>query len=309
MALHARLIGADEQDAGARHRHAAVDLARRLPPLVAEAQQIASSVAHGVHGRRRAGIGESFWQFRPFVQGESAAGIDWRRSARDDRTYVREREWEAAQTIWLWVDRSPSMAYVSSLARQPKLDRALILALAAADLLVRGGERVGLHGLTRAFATRAVVDRLCEALVLAGRGAAQAEELPQPTPLPTRSRAVLIGDFISDPQSIARTVAALASQGARGQIVLISDPLEETFPFQGHVELHDADSTSRLRLGEGRSLRGTYLARLAAHRAAIGDAARAHGWTVMTHRTDESAAQALLTLAMGLSNAAPGGAH
>ena len=110
---------------------------------------------HGAHGRRRAGTGEAFWQFRPFGPGEAVSRIDWRRSARDDRTYVREREWEAAQTVWLWIDRSPSMAFVSDLAREPKLDRALVLGLAAADLLVRGGERVGLLGLTRAMATRA----------------------------------------------------------------------------------------------------------------------------------------------------------
>ena len=86
----------------------------------------------------------------PLRAGESAAGIDWRRSARDDRLYIREREWETAHTVAIWIDRSPSMGFISSLARQSKIDRALVLGLAAADLLVRGGERVGLLGLTRA---------------------------------------------------------------------------------------------------------------------------------------------------------------
>ena len=142
-------------------------MARRLPEICVSAREVASSVMHGVHGRRRAGMGEAFWQFRPFTPGESAGRIDWRRSARDDRIYIREREWEAAQTIWLWIDRSPSMAYVSSLARHSKLDRALVLGLAAADLLVRGGERVGLLDLTRPIASRAVVDRLAQALASA----------------------------------------------------------------------------------------------------------------------------------------------
>ena len=102
-----------------------------------------------MHGRRRAGIGETFWQFRPFVAGESTTGIDWRRSARDDRIYIREREWEAAHTVAIWIDRSPSMGFISNLALQSKSDRALVLGLAAADLLVRGGERVSLLGLTR----------------------------------------------------------------------------------------------------------------------------------------------------------------
>src|SRR3984957_14153320 len=98
----------------------ATTLSARLPSLVVAARQVAQSVMHGVHGRRRAGPGETFWQFRPFLSGEPSGAIDWRRSAREDRAYVREREWEAAHTVWIWIDRSPSMAFVSQLARASK---------------------------------------------------------------------------------------------------------------------------------------------------------------------------------------------
>ncbi len=306
MALHARMLDAAERELGVRHRHGATDLSRRLPAIMVAAQQIAASVTHGLHGRRQAGVGKSFWQFRPFVSGESAAAVDWRRSARDDRTYIREREWEVAQTVWLWIDRSPSMAFESTLASQSKLDRALTLGLAAADLLVRGGERVGLHGLTRAFAARTVVDRLAEALVADERLAAPAEELPRPTPLPSRSRAILFSDFLAEPEAIARTITALSTNGAVGQLVMIVDPMEETFPFEGHVELLDSDTPARLRLGEARGLRETYIGKLTAHRAAITEAARSHGWALTIHRTDQPAAPALLALAMSLG-AAPRG--
>jgi uncharacterized protein (DUF58 family) len=307
MAAQARFLEAGERAVGPGQRHAALALAQKLPALVVSAQQIAASVAHGVHGRRRTGPGESFWQFRPFVAGESAAGIDWRRSARDDRTYVREREWEAAQTVWLWIDRSPSMAFQSSLAPQSKLDRALVLGLAAADLLVRGGERVGLHGLTPALASRGIIDRLGEALA-SDRSAGAEADLPVPRPLSARSRAILVSDLLADPQAIGTTLTALASAGAQGQLLVIADPLEETFPFQGHVELRDSDSPARLRLGEALAMRDTFLERLAAHRDALATAARAVGWTVQTHRTDQSAAQALLTLASGLAPALRAGA-
>ncbi len=309
MPVTARILDESERRPGGSQQQGALDLARRLPALVVAAKEIASSALHGVHGRRRAGIGENFWQFRPFVAGESTAGIDWRRSARDDRTYIREREWEAAQSVWMWIDRSPSMGYCSALTEHSKLDRALVLGLAAADLLVRGGERVGLHGLTKAFATRGVIDRLAEALAVEDRGAAATAELPPALPLPARSRGVLIGDFLSEPTAIAGSLEILASNGALGQILLIADPYEETFPFDGHVELQDSDSAARLRLGEASALRETYLARLAAHRDALAQAARTLGWTVMIHRTDHSAARALLTLAMGLAPALLGKAN
>ena len=117
--VDARLLDPSERAAEARHQRGALDLARRLPALLVAAKEVAATVMHGVHGRKRAGVGETFWQFRPFVWGESTTRIDWRRSARDDRVYVREREWEAAHTVWVWMDRSPSMAYVSTLAMQP----------------------------------------------------------------------------------------------------------------------------------------------------------------------------------------------
>src|SRR6185312_2886115 len=126
---------------------------------------IAATVIHGLHGRRRSGSGENFWQFRRFVSGEEARRIDWRRSARDDHLYVREQEWEAAHTIWIWPDRSPSMTFASGLGRESKLDRALTIGFALAEVLVDAGERVGLPGLMRPTGSRAVIDRMAEAIV------------------------------------------------------------------------------------------------------------------------------------------------
>ncbi len=309
----ARLLSPAAREAGHAHGREALALARRLPDICVSAREVASSVMHGVHGRRRAGIGEAFWQFRPFVTGEAINRIDWRRSARDDRTYVREREWEAAQTIWIWMDRSVSMAFVSDLALQSKLDRALVLGLAAADLLVRGGERVGLLGLTRAMASRQIVERMAEALMRSPNGAE--DDLPRALPLPARSRAILIGDWLCDASAFTTTLQALSADGARGHVVAIADPVEETFPFAGHVEFADLDSSARLRLGEATTLRDTYLGRLAAHRDTLSNTCRRLGWSFGVHRTDRPASEALLRLAVlsadGGSSATPaaGGAQ
>jgi len=293
-------------DQGGRHiaqgeQQAAINLARRLPSLVVAAREVASSLMHGMHGRRRAGMGETFWQFRPFVSGESTTRIDWRRSARDEHIYVREREWEAAHTVWIWTDRSASMAYVSTLAPQSKLERAIVLGFAAADLLVRGGERAGALGLTPPLATRSIVERFAEAILVADRNAsAEPEELPRAAPLAPRTRAVLISDFLSDPARIASTIATLSARGARGHLVMISDPIEETFPFQGHTEFMDVDSSAMLRVGQAESFRADYIRRLTQHRLEVQEAARARGWSFALHRTDRPASEALLALRMQL---------
>jgi uncharacterized protein (DUF58 family) len=91
-------------------------------------------------------MGETFWQFRAYQAGDAAGEIDWRQSARSRGLFVREQEWEAAESVWLWCDLSRSMSFRSGQALPPKWERAALLALALASLLVRGGERVALLG-------------------------------------------------------------------------------------------------------------------------------------------------------------------
>src|SRR6201985_3759984 len=140
-------------------------LAASLPRLVLEARRIAANVIHRVHGRGRAGAGESFWQYRRFVSGEPSQNVDWRRSARDDHLYDREQEWESAHTVWLWPDRLPSMAFASKQARDSKLERALIVSFALAELLVSGGERVGIPGPMNPTSNNNVIDKMAQAML------------------------------------------------------------------------------------------------------------------------------------------------
>lgn len=302
MAVQARLLDRDERLVGAAQQQGSLDLARRLPSLIVAAKEIASSLMHGVHGRRRSGTGENFWQFRPFVAGESANNVDWRRSARDDRLYVREREWESAHTVWIWIDRSSSMAFTSNLAMQSKHDRAVVLGLAAADLLVRGGERVGLLGLTRPVASRNIIERLAETMLVDPRGID--DDLPPPGALAPRVRALLLSDFLTPIPEIAARISDLATRGARGHLAMIADPIEETFPFTGHTEFVDVDSAAVMRIGQAESFRGEYIRRLAAHRDAVADIAKSKGWSFAIHRTDRPASEALLALRTRLEQSA-----
>ena len=284
----------------------AATLAARLPSLVIAARRIAQSVMHGVHGRRQAGPGETFWQFRPFVSGEPAARVDWRRSARENHAFVREREWEAAHTLWLWFDRSESMDFGSELAGGSKVDRAAVLTLALADLAVRGGERVGLLGLSRPIAARGIIDRFAEILAASDRvDGARPPPAPPIAPIAARSKVVMIGDFLSPGDEVARSFAALGANGAEGQVLMICDPLEETFPFEGHTEFLAPGDVARLRAPRAQNLRAAYLDRLAAQRESVRAASARQGWDFALHRTDESAAAALLSLHARLSERGP----
>jgi uncharacterized protein (DUF58 family) len=271
-------------------------LADQLPDLQVEAVRIANTVAHGIHGRRRAGPGETFWQFRQFQSNDSATLIDWRRSASSDHLFVREREWEAAHTVWLWPDLSPSMDFRSDLAPATKRDRVLILTLALAELLVRGGERVGLLGLTRPTASRRATTKLAEALALNARTALLAESLPPPERVGRFSGVILISDFLDPVEPLIARLRTIAGDQVSGHLVQVLDPAEETLPYEGRAEFLGLEGDHRWLAERTENLRGAYRARLEAHRAAVRAAAQSLGWTFLLHHTDRSAAEPLLAL-------------
>ena len=268
-------------------------LAATLPRLILEARRVAATVIHGLHGRRRAGPGESFWQYRRFVSGEPASRIDWRRSARDDHLYVREHEWEAAHTVWIWPDRSPSMAFASPLVRDTKLYRALVVTLALAEVLVAGGERVGIPGLMRPTGSRNVIDRMAQAIVHDHNERTSLPPTFSPSPL---AEIVLLSDLWSEIGEVRRTITQLSGGGAHGHVVQIVDPAEETFPYWGRVEFVEPEGGGRVTAGRAETWRTDYAARVRGHRAEIRAETDRLGWSFAIHRTDRPASDLLLAL-------------
>src|SRR6201999_4529566 len=272
-------------------------LAESMPRLVLEARRVASSVLHGVHRRPPAGPGENFWQYRRFNSGEPAQNVDWRRSARDDHLYVREQEWEAAHTVWLWPDRSPSMAFASKGARDSKLERGLIVTFALAELLVAGGERVGVPGLMNPTASRNVIDKMAQAML--HDDAARASLPPSFVPS-TLAEIVVLSDFWSPMPEIRTMLAGLSASGAHGTLIQIVDPAEETFPYSGRIEFVEPEGAGMITAGRAERWATDYVERVALHRDQIRAETDRLGWLFSTHTTSRSAAELLLFLHGGM---------
>ncbi|MFD1911566.1 DUF58 domain-containing protein [Halodurantibacterium flavum] len=277
----------------ARLRRDAEALATGLPALLADAEHLAATLILGEHGRRRAGTGDEFWQYRPAMPGDPARSIDWRRSARSDAHFIREKEWQAAQTVSLWVDDSRSMAFSGDAQRPDKGARARRLGLALALLLLRGGERVGLLPNVPARAGQAQAMPLAAALIAEG---ADEYGVPGTDMLPPQSRAVFLSDFLGDPAPVRGALAAAADRGVRGVLVQVLDPVEEAFPYEGRTIFESMTGRLRHETLRAGDLRRAYLARLAERRAELADLAQAVGWRFSTHHTGEPAQAALLWL-------------
>jgi uncharacterized protein (DUF58 family) len=281
------------------HERAAA-LSANLPPLMVAADRVASTVAQGMHGRRRVGQGESFWQYRHYEWGDPIRQIDWRRSGKSDLVYLRENEWEAAQSVWLWCDSSPSMDY-SSLRKLPtKKDRAQLLALALGSLLVRGGEHIaplGRH--MRPTMGRTALFLLAQSLAETHSQTGIAS-LPPFEPLPRYGRVVLISDFLEPLDAMRRSIGLLADRGVDGYVLQILDPSETDLPFTGRTRFEGMEKEGNALIGRVEGVREDYRATLTEHQQGLKDIARVSGWHYGLHITDRPAEEALLRLFVNL---------
>ncbi len=277
----------------------AEQLAAALPPLMVAAERVAATVSQGVHGRRRVGQGETFWQFRRYQVGDCRQSIDWRQSAKRGPVYVRENEWEAAQSIWMWRDCSASMNYRSSKKLPCKEARASLLLLGLASLLLRGGERVGLLGSASAPAPgRTTLKRMAAAIEGESHGP---ENLPGFEPLPRYGCVVLIGDFLAPMEETGKLIDSFTARGLRGHMLKVMDPAEETLPFSGRVNFEGMENEAEILVPRVEAVRDKYRAAVAAHHHSLTSLAGRAGWTFAVHRTDHPPQTALMAMFQALS--------
>ena len=281
---------------------AAEALGARLPPLLIAADRVASTVAQGVHGRRRVGQGDSFWQFRRFVSGDPLARIDWRQSAKSGRGapdgwFIRETEWEAAQTVCLWRDGSDSMRWRSRQVATEKRDRANLLLLSLASLLLRGGERVMMvqQG-ARSVTSRSGLDRLAAEL----DAATDESGLPPEVRLPRHGTVVLFSDFLSPLDEIQALIGRFAAVPVTGYLLQILDPAETALPYHGRVRFRGLEKDGDALIPRVESVRDAYAKRLRAQQDGLASISAAAGFGFGVHRTDHPPELALLTLYQAL---------
>ncbi len=270
--------------------------AARLPPLLAQAEHLAGTVLLGEHGRRRSGMGDDFWQYRPVQPGDSLRMIDWRRSAKSDAQFVRQREWQVAQSIMMWVDTAPSMQFTSDKTTPSKADRARLLALSLAILLIRSGERVGLTGTD-------LPPRRGEAQILRLADMFLRDDLegelpdygtPEARAMLPHARAVFISDFMGDFEAVSAALTKASDRGVRGVCLQVLDPAEESFPYRGRAIFESMGGALTHDTKKADDLKKRYLERLAERQAALKDLCRVTGWLYGYHTTQHTTQSALL---------------
>jgi uncharacterized protein (DUF58 family) len=269
-------------------------LGASLPPLLVDAERLAAAVSLGVHGRRKAGMGETFWQFRRYAQGDARSVIDWRQSAKSQHLFVREREWEAAETVWVWRDGSSSMDFASDRNLCTKRERANLLALALASLLVRGGERVAIFGDREGPAGgRIALRHMARALA---DGQANDSAMPPQMTFGKRAQVIWLSDFLSPLADIEGALGRMAQTGLSGHLVQVVDPAEQDFPFSGRTRFEWRNLRDSEIFGRAETARDLYRRRFEAQSEGVRALARNFGWSFLLHRSDARPEPALIAL-------------
>ncbi|MFM1975818.1 MAG: hypothetical protein RL145_664 [Pseudomonadota bacterium] len=268
-------------------------LANSLPALLIDARKTAASLMLGAHGRRRAGMGEAFWQHRELLDGETLRQVDWRRSARSDRLFVREMERESPASLQIWVDTRPSMVWRNQTSRPTKAERALVIAQALAMAAKAGGERVSTLLGGQVFGQE---EAFLDALIASG----SRFDANPPIDAGRLSQILLVSDGLEPIEIWAERLRRLSSAAQSVLLVLIRDPDEEAFPFEGRVSFTAPGGATPVVIGQAGAARDdyqrTYRLHFEALRAALG---QARG-SLLSHATDQPALPVTLQAAAQL---------
>ncbi len=278
-------------------------ISAKLPNLLVAAERVAISVMQGVHGRKKTGQGESFWQFREYDSSDSIRDIDWRKSAKSDKIFIKQKEWEASQSIYLWRDSSKSMDYSFGKKIDKKLYIADLILTSLSILLINGGEQVSLLGSDgKKFRTKTAIPELVEYNIN--------NQFPmiENKPLPSNSNIILIGDFLGDISELDKFLSSLQQRQINIMLIQILDRSEIDLPFLGNVDFHGLEMEEMVKIPDVNAIKEQYKAKINAHNQKLEQLAKKKSVSFIRHMSDENLEKSMQEIYQRLSKNINGGA-
>lgn len=278
-------------------RQKAAAEAERIPDLILQGERIATSILSGEHAQHRAGSGEKFWQYREYDPSDRPQDIDWRQTAKGDRVFIRQKEWQTTQTALFWCQNNAAMAYHSDKSLPSKHDAAIVMALALSILATNAGEQIAaLNSNDMPGRQDNAMEKMAQHMVND-----KTDELPDTTAMKAikNSTIFLLGDFLAPVDGIKDRLRHLRERSDNIVLIQILDPAELTLPFDGRIIFRSPDSTTQHseQLVENiETVRDEYQKRIHAHIKALAALCRKQGWHYIQHRTDASAGESLQML-------------
>lgn len=257
--------------------------AAHLPDMQLRADKAAQSIFNADHNQHKTGTGEKFWQYREYIFGDRPQDIDWRQSAKGDRIYIRQKEWQTTQTALFWCQNNEAMQYHGNAKTPTKAEEAITISLALAKMVTRTGEQIALlDGRLRAGRNEKALNKLGETLCYPNNKALPNANIHD---LPRHASLFLVGDFLSDPALVEKALKPLHGYVDNAVLVQVLDPAELTLPFSGHMVFRQSAEAQKYPITSVSSVRADYQSRVQSHIAALQDICRKFQWHYCLHES------------------------
>jgi len=273
-----------------------------LPDLEMQARYLVSGFLSGLHRSPLRGGSSEFKEFRPYLPGDEMKDVDWKVFARTGKLHIRLREEDTDMSCYLLLDRSASMDFKGPRGSMRKWDYARAIAAAFIHFLHKQRDSVSLafagagleefvKSASRASHMHNLMAKLhCNAAAMSSGLPAAIETLAGL--VRRRSIAIVISDFYAEPSELYSAASKLRRRNCELIFIQTLDPRELDFDFDEPLLLKELESQAVMPVSPD-IIRDAYKSRVAAHLAAVEDAARSLGGDYALFRSDEVPLQAL----------------
>lgn len=244
----------------------------------------------GQNKQKTVGLGEDLWQLRLATEYDSHEHIDWRRSARDNKLYIKEYEKETFSKIFLWADLSQSMHFQSKMAHRAKAEHALLLLLTLAEFFTQCQKACDLANLLTNV-QKDGAQKIAQAL-------SHYRKLPKYPDLAsfrTGGDLIIISDFLHYDDFFQKLKNIDPMQHTITLIEII-DPAEEHFPYEGAIDFKNFQEKNILTFKNTQAVKKEYLQIYKKRREILQSITQKQGWNYIRSHTDDAVEKTFLSL-------------
>ncbi len=224
--------------------------------LSLRAKLIVEGMIAGLHKSPFHGFSSEFLEYRPYLSGEPAGKIDWRKFAKTQKAVVRLFEDETNLKAHILIDKSASMGFSS--ATLTKFEYARTLAASIAWIFVRQKDAVGVAAFDEDLKTyippgstnlqlKTILSHLesfqCGASTRCARAIDQLAGS-----LKKRGMCIVISDLLDDTSEIIRGLRHLRFKRQDTIVLCVTDPMEQCFSGDSVRRMRDMETGREITL-------------------------------------------------------------
>lgn len=266
----------------------AAELSADSPKIIALSNEIANMILSGLHAKKKSGVGDDFWQYRELGTGETASRIDWRKTAKGDGIFIKEKEAQSPKRFQFWVDNSPKMHYSSQSDVPSKIETASALGIGLFRALYEIEERPEILGQNK---NNVSPNQLLSSF----------QRMGKTNPAPNKVGDVfLFSDGLNEIKYWQEILSKIKAKNGRLFLIIINDPSEIEFDFQGRIIFKVEGE--EIQIEDCGAIKNDYLSRIRNHFSQLSEIVKNLDGQIYFHKTNDAILPFAKTLWQNIAN-------